>query len=239
MESGEGFDRVSLELLGKQMELLRAIKATGKPIVVIYIQGRPLNMNWAKENADALLTAWYPGQEGGNAIADILFGEYNPSGRLPVSIPKHIGQLPVYYNKKNPVSHDYVEMEATPLYSFGYGKGFSSFAYDRLQIEEAGDKKYKVTFNLRNEGNYDGTEVVQLYLRDEYASVVRPQKQLKAFKQVFLKRGESQEITLVLCEDDFSLINNKLEKIVEPGLFTIMIGTASNDIRLITSLDIK
>lgn len=239
MESGEGYDRASLDLLGKQLELLQAIKATGTPMVVIYIQGRPLNMNWAKEQADALLTAWYPGQEGGYAIADILFGQYNPSGRLPVSIPRHVGQLPVYYNKKNPVNHDYVEMEATPLYSFGYGKGFSSFAYDKLQIEEAGDKKYKVTFDLRNEGDYDGTEVVQLYLRDEYASVVRPQKQLKAFKQVFLKRGESRKIVLTLCEDDFSLINNKLERIVEPGLFTIMIGAASNDIRLTTSLNIK
>lgn len=239
MESGEGFDRVSLDLLGKQMELLQAIKATGKPIVVIYIQGRPLNMNWAKDQADALLTAWYPGQEGGNAIADVLFGEYNPTGRLPISIPKHIGQLPVYYNKKNPKSHDYVEMEATPLYSFGYGKGFSSFAYENLQVEKVADKEYKITFDLRNEGNYDGTEVVQLYLRDEYASVVQPQKQLKAFQQVFLKKGERQKVTLKLSEDDFSIIDSKLNKIVEPGTFTVMLGTASDNIRLTTTLDIK
>lgn len=239
MESGEGYDRASLDLLGKQMELLRAVKTTGTPMIVIYIQGRPLNMNWAKEHADALLTAWYPGQEGGNAIADVLFGHYNPSGRLPISIPKHVGQLPVYYNKKNPKSHDYVEMEATPLYSFGYGKGFSSFAYENLHIDETKNKEYKVTFDLRNEGDYDGTEVVQLYVRDEYASVVQPQKQLKAFKQVSLKKGESQKVTLTICEDDLSIINNKFEKVVESGTFTIMLGAASNDIRLTTSLNIK
>lgn len=239
MESGEGFDRASLDLLGKQLELLQAIKATGTPLVVIYIQGRPLNMNWAQEHADALLTAWYPGQEGGHAIADILFGQYNPSGRLPISIPRHVGQLPVYYNKKNPKSHDYVEMEATPLYSFGYGKGFSPFTYKNLQVDKITNKEYSVTFDLKNEGDYDGIEVVQLYLRDEYASVVQPRQQLKAFKQVFLKKGESQRVALELCEDDFSLINNKLERTVEPGLFTIMLGAASNDIRLTTSLSIK
>lgn len=239
MECGEGYDRATLDLLGKQLELLQAVKSTGTPMVVVYIQGRPLNMNWAKENADALLTAWYPGQEGGHAIADVLFGNYNPSGRLPISVPRHVGQLPVYYNKKNPVSHDYVEMEAMPLYSFGYGKGFSSFTYSNLQVEENGHHQYKVTFDLRNEGLYDGAEVAQFYLRDEYASVVRPQKQLKAFERIFLKKGESRKVVLTLCEDDFSLFNKDMKKIVEPGLFTVMIGAASDDIRLKTSLIIK
>ena len=239
MECGEGYDRATLDLLGKQLELLQAVKSTGTPMVVVYIQGRPLNMNWAKENAGALLTAWYPGQEGGHAIADVLFGNYNPSGRLPVSVPRHVGQLPVYYNKKNPVSHDYVEMEAAPLYSFGYGKGFSSFTYSNLQVEENGHHRYKVTFDLRNEGKYDGAEVVQLYLRDEYASVVRPQKQLKSFERIFLKKGESRRVALTLCEDDFSLLDKEMKKIVEPGSFTIMVGAASNDIRLKISLNIK
>lgn len=239
MECGEGYDRATLDLLGKQLELLQAVKATGTPMVVVYIQGRPLNMNWAKENAGALLTAWYPGQEGGHAIADILFGNYNPSGRLPISVPRHVGQLPVYYNKKNPQNHDYVEMEATPLYSFGYGKGFSPFAYSDLQVKETGKHQYEVTFNLRNEGAYDGAEVVQLYLRDEYASVVRPQKQLKTFERIFLKKGESRKVVLTLCEDDFSLIGMNMRKVVEPGTFTIMVGAASDDIRLKTSLAIK
>lgn len=239
MESGEGYDRVSLDLLGKQLELLRAVKSTGVPMVVVYIQGRPLDMNWAKENADALLTAWYPGQEGGNAIADVLFGEYNPSGRLPVSIPKHIGQLPVYYSRLNPQSHDYVEMSAAPLYSFGYGKGFSSFAYENLQVKKLDGRRYEVAFDLRNEGDYDGTEVVQLYVRDEYASVVRPRLQLKAFKQVFLKKGERKRVTLQLGEDAFSLINADMQRVVEPGDFTLMLGAASDDIRLTMKLNVE
>ena len=239
MECGEGYDRITLDLLGKQMDLLRAVKATGTPMVVVYIQGRPLNMNWAKENADALMTAWYPGQEGGHAVADVLFGGYNPSGRLPISIPKHVGQIPVYYNKKNPFSHDYVEMDASPLYSFGYGKGFSPFAYRDLKVDKLSDKEYKVSFYLRNEGNYDGTEVVQLYLKDEYASVVQPQKQLKTFKQVLLKKGEERLVELILDEDEFSLINTKMEKVVEPGTFTVMLGAASNDIRLTTTIIIN
>src|SRR5690606_852692 len=127
MESGEGFDRATLELMGKQLDLLKALKKTGKPLIVIYIQGRPLKMNWAAENADALLTAWYPGQEGGNAIADVLYGDYNPAGRLPISVPRHEGQLPVYYNKLNPKGHDYVEMTASPLYPFGFGLSYSRF----------------------------------------------------------------------------------------------------------------
>lgn len=129
MENGEGFDRATLGLLGKQQELLEAVRATGTPLVVIYIQGRPLEMNWAAENADALLTAWYPGQEGGNALADVLSGDVNPSGRLPVSVPRSVGQLPVYYNRKQPKGHDYVEMSGGPLYAFGYGKSYTSFAY--------------------------------------------------------------------------------------------------------------
>lgn len=239
MECGEGYDRATLDLLGKQLELLQAVESTGTPIVVVYIQGRPLDMNWAKKHADALLTAWYPGQEGGHAIADVLFGNYNPSGRLPISVPKHVGQLPVCYNKKNPATHDYVEMESVPLYSFGYGKGFSPFAYSNLQVEKTGAYEYKVSFDLRNEGQYDGAEVVQLYLRDEYASVVRPQKQLKSFERIFLKKGESRKIVLALCEDDFSLFGMDMKKTVEPGLFTVMVGAASDDIRLKTSLSIK
>lgn len=239
MECGEGFDRTTLDLLGKQMNLLRAVKATGTPMIVIYIQGRPLNMNWAKEHADALLTAWYPGQEGGNAIADVLFGDYNPSGRLPISIPKHVGQIPIYYNKKNPQSHDYVETDAMPLYSFGYGKSFSTFKYEDIKVQKENDKEYKISFRLRNVGDYDGTEVVQLYVRDDYASVVQPQKQLKIFRQVFLKKGEEKQVELILNQEDLSLIDATMKKVIEPGSFTIMIGSASNDIRLTTSLNIK
>lgn len=232
MESGEGFDRVSLDLLGRQMELLKAVKATGTPVIVIYIQGRPLNMNWAKEHAAALLTAWYPGQEGGNGIADVLFGDYNPSGRLPITVPKNVGQIPIYYNKKNPKAHDYVEMEASPLYGFGAGKGFSPFGYSNIQLEHRGKHKYQISFDLKNEGAYDGTEVAQLYLRDEYASVVQPMMQLKQFQQVYLKRGETKTVRFMLTEKELSLINAAMQREVEEGEFTVMIGASSDDIRL-------
>lgn len=232
MESGEGFDRASLDLLGRQMELLKAVKETGTPLIVIYIQGRPLNMNWAKEHADALLTAWYPGQEGGNGIANVLFGDYNPSGRLPISIPRSVGQIPVYYNKKNPQAHDYVDMEAAPLYCFGAGKGFSAFGYSQIRIEWRGKHEVQVSFNLSNEGSYDGTEVVQLYLRDEYASVTQPVKQLKQFQHVFLKKGETRQVCFTLSGKDLSLVNASMQRQVEEGEFTVMIGASSDDIRL-------
>lgn len=134
MECGEGFDRASLSLLGRQQELLESLQKTGKPLIVVYIEGRPLEKNWASEYADALLTAYYPGQEGGNAIADVLFGDYNPSGRLPISVPRSVGQIPVYYNKKAPRNHDYVEMSSFPLYSFGYGMSYTTFEYSDLQV---------------------------------------------------------------------------------------------------------
>ncbi|GAE83169.1 beta-glucosidase [Bacteroides reticulotermitis JCM 10512] len=152
MESGEGFDRATLSLLGGQQTLLEAVKATGKPLVVVYVEGRPLDKNWAAEQADALLTAYYPGQEGGNAIADVLFGDYNPAGRLPVSVPRSVGQLPVYYNKKAPPCHDYVEMSATPLYAFGYGLSYTEFAYSELRIEKQNAHTFTVSFCVQNTG---------------------------------------------------------------------------------------
>ena len=139
MESGEGFDRSSLDLLGLQPELLKALKATGKPLVVVYIEGRPLDKRWAKENADALLTLWYPGEQGGTALADVLFGDYNPAGRLPISIPRDVGQLPVYYNQRIPTGHDYVEEPSAPLYPFGHGLSYTTFAYGDLRVTTAAD----------------------------------------------------------------------------------------------------
>ena len=239
MESGEGFDRATLDLLGKQLDLLKAIKATGKPMIVIYIQGRPLNMNWADENADALLTAWYPGQEGGNAIADILFGDYNPAGRLPISVPRHEGQLPVYYNKKNPRGHDYVEMTADPLYPFGYGLSYTQFEYANIKTEQKSQDSFEVSFLLKNVGKQSGDEVVQLYVRDEIASVVQPIKQLRNFNRVHLAPNEEKSISFLLTADDLSIINHNFEKEVESGLFTIMIGGSSKDIKLTTQIEVK
>ena len=239
MECGEGFDRATLSLLGKQQELLKALKATGKPLIVVYIEGRPLDKNWASENADALLTAYYPGQEGGNAIADVLFGEFNPAGRLPFSVPRSVGQVPVYYNKKAPQSHDYVEMSASPLYSFGYGLSYTTFEYSDLHLSALTPYSFEVSCKIRNTGKYDGEEVVQLYLRDEYASVVQPLKQLKHFARLFLKCGEEQEVKFILSEEDFALVDRNLKRVVEPGTFQVMIGAASDDIRLQTKVEIK
>lgn len=232
IESGEGFDRANLDLLGKQMELLKAIKATGKPMIVVYIQGRPLNMNWADENADALLCAWYPGMEGGSALAEILSGDVNPSAKLPISVPKSVGQIPVYYNKKNPKGHDYVEMDAKPLFPFGFGMSYTEFEYSNLRIEKLNKDEISISFQLGNIGKYDGTEIVQLYVRDMLASVVQPIKQLKHFERISLKSGESREVKFLLKKDDLKIVNMKMEEVFEPGDFKIIVGASSEDIKL-------
>lgn len=239
MECGEGFDRATLSLLGRQQELLKALKATGKPLVVVYIEGRPLDKTWASENADALLTAYYPGQEGGNAIADVLFGDYNPAGRLPLTVPRSVGQIPIYYNKKAPQSHDYVELSASPLYAFGYGLSYTTFKYSDLRVSAISPHSFEVSFKVENTGEYGGEEVAQLYLRDEYASVVQPLKQLKHFKRFYLKRGEVREVKFVLSENDFTIIDRNLKTVVEPGAFQVMVGAASNDIRLQAKVEIE
>ena len=231
MEAGEGFDRASLELLGLQNELLRAVKATGKPVVVVYVEGRPLDKNWAAEKADALLTMWYPGGEGGTALADVLFGDYNPAGRLPVSVPRNVGQLPVYYNKKNPRDHDYVEMSADPLYPFGYGLSYTTFEYSGLTVSGS-VPNIEVTVQVKNTGSRDGDEVVQLYVIDPLASTVRPRKQLRAFDRIFVKAGETRPVTLKLGPDAFSLVNAAGDTVIEHGDFLLEVGASSADIRL-------
>ena len=238
MECGEGFDRATLDLLGRQMELLEALKKTGKPLIVVYIEGRPLNKNWADENANALLTAYYPGEQGGNAIADVLFGDYNPAGRLPVSVPRHVGQLPVYYNKPRPVAHDYVEMTARPLYPFGYGLSYTAFEYSGLSINENGDG-YDVKFELTNTGSRQGEEVVQLYIRDREASVVQPERTLKAFDRIMLVPGETRTVTLHLDRDALAIVDADMHWTVETGLFDVLVGASSEDIRLEGQLEIR
>lgn len=210
MECGEGFDRATLDLLGKQIDLLEALKKTGKPLVVVYIEGRPLNKNWADENANALLTAYYPGEQGGNAIADVLFGDYNPSGRLPVSVPRHVGQLPVYYNKPRPAAHDYVEMSAQPLYPFGYGLSYTTFEYSDSITTPDG-----ISYNITNTGTRKGDEVVQLYVKNTGTTVVQPERQLKAFKRITLEPGETRRVTFRFKDIDLKIVNDKMQWIVE------------------------
>ena len=239
MESGEGFDRATLDLMGRQNELLAALKETGKPLVVVYIEGRPLNKNWADENANALLTAYYPGEQGGTAIADVLFGDYNPAGRLPVSVPRHVGQLPVYYNKPVPVAHDYVELTAKALYPFGYGLSYTTFEYSGLTITPDNKGGYNVTFEVTNTGSRPGEEVVQLYLRDRLASVVQPERTLKAFDRISLVAGETRTVTLHLDRNDFAIVDANMQWTVEPGTFDVMVGASSEDIRLKGELEIR
>lgn len=238
MESGEGYDRSTLGLMGLQNELLAAVKATGKPLVVVYIEGRPLDKSWASENADALLTQFYPGQAGGQAIADVLFGDYNPGGRLPVSVPRSVGQLPVYYNKPFPAGHDYVEEPAAPLYAFGYGLSYTSFSYDKLVCEKTGPAQVSVKVVISNTGSRDGDEVVQVYVTDTQASTVRPRKQLRAFKRVNIAAGESTTVEFTLDENAFALWNREMKRVVESGEFVIGVGGSSDAIALSESVEL-
>ena len=250
MDCGEGYDRSTLKLLGKQEELLQAICATGKPVVTVYIQGRPLDMNLAAEKSNALLTMWYPGMEGGSALADILWGEYNPAGRLPISVPRSVGQIPVYYSQ--PQTGDYVEESAKPLYPFGYGLSYTQFEYSDLQVEQVkamsfqprdvrlresmADTICKVTCNVKNIGSYDGEEVVQLYVRDEVASIAPASKLLKGFQRVHINKGETKQVTFYLTERDLAVYSKEKVWHIEPGEFTIMVGGSSENNRLSVSL---
>lgn len=230
MECGEGFDRAGLDLMGHQQELLEAVCATGKPVVLVMIQGRPLNITWADEHVPAILNAWYPGAKGGLAIANILFGETCPSGHLPVTYPRSAGQLPVYYNTIS-VRRDYTDASAQPLYPFGYGLSYTTFEYGTPVVSQTKDT-VKISFTIANTGDYDGMEVVQLYVTDKISSVMLPERQLKQFQKVGLKKGESKEVEFTLTDEDFALLNKKLEWVVEPGSFDIHIGPSSVDSKI-------
>ena len=224
MDCGEGYDRESLELSGLQEDLIKEMAKLHKPLIIIYIEGRPMLENTASEVADALITAFYPGEQVGNAIADVIFGNYNPAGRLPISQPRHTGQIPVYYSQPKP--HDYVEGESSPLYCFGYGLSYTTFEYNNLNINKL-NNVIVVSFDVKNTGNYDGDEVVQLYLRDEYATITPAEKLLKGFKRIFIKKNDTQHVTLTIPTEK-----------LEPGEFTIMVGASSDDIRLKEKIDI-
>ena len=234
MESGEGYDRSTLELLGRQRELIREVGKLNKPIVLVLIKGRPLLLEGIEAEVDAIVDAWYPGMQGGNAIADVLFGDYNPAGRLTISVPRSVGQLPVYYNTKRKGNRSkYIEEEGTPRYPFGYGLSYTSFNYSDLRAEvvEAEDScQVNISVKVRNEGSRDGDEVVQLYLRDEVASFTTPFKQLRGFQRIHLKVGETKEITFRLDKKSLALYMQNEEWAVEPGRFTLMLGGSSEQI---------
>ena len=234
MESGEGYDRSTLELLGRQRELIREMGKLNKPIVLVLIKGRPLLMEGAIQEAEAIVDAWYPGMQGGNAVADVLFGDYNPAGRLTLSVPRSVGQLPVYYNTRRKGNRSrYIEEPGTPRYPFGYGLSYTTFSYTDMKVqvtEGSDDCRVDVTVTIQNQGTADGDEVAQLYFRDDVSSFTTPAKQLRAFSRIHLKAGESREVTFTLDKKSLALYMQEGEWVVEPGLFTIMVGGSSEDI---------
>jgi len=234
--SGENKSRTSLDLPGRQRDLLKAVYATGKPLVVVQISGRPLSINWCEQNIPAILSAWYPGAEGGIAIADVLFGDYNPGGKLTVTVPKTVGQIPINFPYK-PSSQipDGTAGVNDPLYSFGYGLSYTTFEYGELQILPkvlTPEDGVYVTFSLTNTGEITGEEVVQLYVRDMVSSVTTYDLSLRGFDRVKLMPGEKRTISFHLSPEDLQLLNSDHEWVVEPGKFTVFIGASSNDIRL-------
>jgi len=241
--NGEGFDAATLELTGRQEDLVKAVRATGTPTVVVLVNGRPLAVRWLAQHVPAVLEAWLPGERGGQAVAEILFGDANPSGKLPLTVPRHAGQLPVYYNAKKSKRYwlrtgwarAYVDMEPTPLYPFGHGLSYTRFGYSDLQLSArtiAPTGRIEVKLRVTNLGNRPGAETVQLYLEDVVSSVSTPIQQLRGFAKLTLNPGESKTCAFQLSPDDLSLYNADLQRVVEPGWFRVMVGSSSQDIRL-------
>lgn len=233
MDCGEGVDRADLSLSGVQLELAREIRKLDKPLIVVYINGRPVAEPWIDEHADAILEAWYPGQEGGNAIADILFGDVNPSGRLTISVPKHVGQLPLVYHAKRTRGRRYLETDAEPQYPFGFGLSYTEFRYDRLKIVPgriSPDGRAEVRVEVTNAGPVAGSEVVQLYVSDPVASVTLPERALKGFRKIRLAPGETRTVTFEIEREQLQLVGADLKTRVEPGVFRIMVGPNSRDV---------
>ncbi|MFV8339979.1 glycoside hydrolase family 3 N-terminal domain-containing protein [Flavobacterium sp. LB3P21] len=250
--SGEAKSRSNIHLPGVQEELVKAIQATGKPIVVLINAGRPLVFNWTADNVPAIAYTWWLGSEAGNAIADVLFGDYNPSGKLPMSFPREEGQIPIYYNHFNtgrPAPNEtafnyvsaYTDLKNSPRFPFGYGLSYTSFEYSDLKLSKnkiKNTEKITVSLNVKNSGKVAGEEVVQLYLRDKVGSVVRPIIELKDFQKIKLNAGETKVVKFIIDKEKVSFYNTALQWIAEPGDFDLMIGSSSADIRLKTTFEL-
>ena len=238
--SGELRDRADLGLPGVQEELVRSVVAVGKPAVAVLVNGRPLAIPWLHEHVPAILEAWLPGEEGGTAIAEALFCGVNPGGRLPITVPRSVGQVPLYYSQKpsGGRSHwygDYVDLPSSPLYPFGHGLSYTSFDYSDLSISPeavVSGEQVAISLTVTNSGEVAGDEVVQLYVCDEFASVPRPVKELKAYSRIRLQPGESRELTFRLLVDQLAFYDHDLNLVLEPGRILLMIGSSSEDIRL-------
>lgn len=237
--SGEAASRSVLDLPGVQQKLAQAIYATGKPVVAVLMNGRPLTINWLDENVPAILEAWFLGTTAGDAIADVLFGDYNPSGKLPMTFPKNVGQIPIHYNMRNTgrpfnaqdkYTSKYLDVSNEPLYPFGYGLSYTSFSYGEVELSSASiseNESVEASIVITNTGKYAGEEVVQLYLKDKVASVTRPVKELKGFKKIMLQPGESQKVVFDIGKDDLSFYKEDMTYGFEAGYFEVMIGTNS------------
>lgn len=241
-EVGEGKDRTNLDLGGQQMALIKAIYATGKPVSVVLFNGRPLSIGWVAEHIPAILESWFAGEKGGLAIADVLLGKVNPSGKLPISFPRSVGQLPFYYDHKPTSSHRYVDEANTLLFPFGLGLSYTHFEYSDLQISPtpaSPGEKVKISVVVKNTGDREGDEVAELYIWDVVSSVTTPAIALRGFGRIHLKPGESGTVHFVLVPDDLALWNRQMKRVVEPGEFKIMVGSSSADIRVRGSLWVK
>ncbi len=244
--SGESASRTEISLPGSQLELLRALVATGKPVVMVLFTGRPLTINWEKENIPAILNVWFGGTQAGSAIADVIFGNANPSGKLPVTFPQNVGQIPLYYNRKNtghPLPEgewfkkfrtNYLDVTNDPLFPFGFGLSYTEFSYSDLVLDRSrlsSEKTLTASINVTNTGKYDGAEVVQLYIRDMVGTITRPVKELKGFQKIYLKAGEARNVSFTITPDDLKFYNSELIYDWEPGEFEIMIGGNSRDVK--------
>jgi beta-glucosidase len=233
--SGEAASRTSLDLPGRQDEFLKTLQKTGKPLVAILMAGRPLSINWAAENIPDIIEAWHPGIQGGNAVADVLFGDFNPSAKLAVTFPRAVGQVPLYYSHentgrpadRNKFTSKYIDTPVTPLYPFGYGLSYTKFKYSNLTLSAhkiPADSQITVSAEIENAGLDEGDEVVQLYIRDEVASVIRPVKELKGFTKVHLKPGERKKVNFLLGPEELGFYNQEMKYVVEPGVFRVWVA---------------
>ncbi|HYG80389.1 MAG TPA: glycoside hydrolase family 3 C-terminal domain-containing protein, partial [Pyrinomonadaceae bacterium] len=223
-------DRDTLELVGRQNDLVKAVLATGKPVIVMLINSGPLAINYIAENVPAILEGFYLGQETGTGVADVLFGDYNPAGKLPVSFPRSVGQLPIYYNYKPTAKRGYLFTSKEPLFPFGFGLSYTTFEYSAPTVTPARigpSGRAEVSVTVRNTGRRAGDEVVQLYIRDLVSSVTRPVKELKDFRRISLAPGEAKTVTFTITPDKLSFYGLHMERVVEPGQFDIMVGTSS------------
>jgi beta-glucosidase len=242
IEEGEFRDRALLGLPGRQGELIERVAATGTPVVVVTIGGSAITMPWL-DRVSAVLNAWYPGEAGGDAIVDVLFGDADPSGRLPITFPMAEGQLPLVYNHK-PTGRgdDYLDLTGQPLFPFGFGLSFTTFEYSNLSIEPetmAPDSSTTVRLTVKNTGTVAGDEVVQLYIRDILASVARPVMELRGFTRIHLAPGEAREVVFPLGPEHLRMLGGDMRWVVEPGAFRVMVGASSKDVRLRGSLAVQ